>query len=84
MPCRAFDVMHHLTAVLRVLKSYRGAERITVEGARSEIAHAFARLQTGFAGLDSSELAWQLERETGCSIEELAAEAEHWPSDVQG
>jgi hypothetical protein len=74
--------MLHLTAVLRVLQSYRGAERVSVQSAKSEIEHAHARLQSGFAGLDSTELAWRLERETGCSIEELAAEARHWPPDV--
>ena len=72
----------HLAAVLRVIKAHRGAERVTVEDAKSEIEHALVRLQTGFAGLDSSELAWRLERETGFSLEELAAEADQWTPDL--
>jgi hypothetical protein len=74
----------HLDAVLRVIRAHRGAERVTVEEAKSEIAHALVRLQSGFAGLDSSELAWRLERETSFSLEELAAEANQWPSDLPG
>ena len=72
----------HLAAVLRVIRAHRGAERVTVEEAKSEIEHALVRLQSGFAGLDSSELAWRLERETGFSLEELAAEADQWTPDL--
>ena len=80
--CAPVSQTLHLAAVLRAIRAHRGAERVTVEEAKSEIEHALVRLQTGFAGLDSSELAWRLERETGFSLEELAAEADHWTPDA--
>jgi hypothetical protein len=80
--CASVSQTLHLAAVLRAIKAHRGAERVTVEEAKSEIEHALVRLQTGFAGLDSSELAWRLERETGFSLEELAAEADQWTPDL--
>ena len=76
--CALVSQTLHLAAVLRAIQAHRGAERVTVEEAKSEIEHALVRLQSGFAGLDSSELAWRLERETGFSLEQLAAEADQW------
>jgi len=82
--CAPVSQTLHLAAVLRVIRAHRGAERVTVEEAKSEIEHALVRLQSGFARLDSSELAWRLERETGFSLEELAAEADQWAPDTAG
>ena len=82
MTCSPVPQALNLAAVLRVIRAHRGTERVTVEEARSEVEHALVRLQTGFAGLDSSELAWRLERETGFSLEDLAAEAGQWTSDL--
>ena len=68
----------HLAAVALAISRYRGVDHVSAEQARAEIQHASARLRAGMSGLDSTELAARLERATGCTIEELEAEAELW------
>jgi len=58
-------------------------ERYCVSRSRDEIRHPALRLQANMAGRRIRSLAAKLEHATGCTIEQLAEQAERWPASGQ-
>lgn len=56
---------------------------VSVSRARDEIRHAAMRLRVDVAGASTRSLAAKLEHANGCTIEQLAAQAERWPASGQ-
>jgi len=58
-------------------------ERYCVSRSRDEIRHPALRLQANMAGRRIRSLAAKLEHATGCSIEQLALQAERSPASAR-
>jgi len=56
---------------------------VSVSRARDEIRHAAIRLSADLAGASTRSLVAKLEQAAGCTIEQLAAQAELWPASAQ-
>lgn len=76
------DPTRYLSASIPVVSGHV-KHRVTLSRARDEIRHAALRLRSNMAGRSIKSLAAKLERATGCTIEQLALQAERWPASAQ-
>ena len=56
---------------------------VSVSRARDEIRHAAIRVRADIAGASTRSLVSKLEHAAGCTLEQLAAQAELWPASAQ-
>lgn len=69
----------HLTASMRVVRAHLRQRHVSIEVARDVIKRGAQLLASGAAGPETEDLATRLKKATGCSMAELAAQAEGWP-----
>ena len=81
-PGTSDDATRYLCASIPIVSAHL-KHRITVSRARDEIRHAALRLRANMAGPRTKSLASKLEHATGCTIEQLALQAERWPASAQ-
>ena len=81
-PATVDDRTLHLCASIPVVCAHL-RQKVSVSRARDEIRHAALRLSANMAGPSTKRLAAKLEHATGCTIEQLAAQAERWPASAQ-
>ena len=77
-PVGASSDLHSSTAV-RVLADHWGMRRVSVAAARYMVTDAAQRMAAGTSKAELLPFVERLQRETGCSIAELAVRAEGWP-----
>ena len=76
------DATRYLCASIPVVSGHL-KNKVTVSRARDEIRHTALRLQANLAGRRIKRLAARLEYATGCTIEQLALQAERWPASAR-
>ena len=76
------DVTRYLSASVPVIRAHLKYE-VSVSRARDEIRHAAIRLSVDLAGASTRRLIAKLEDAAGCTIEQLAAQAERWPASAR-
>lgn len=68
----------HLTASMRVIRTFELSGRVSVAGARDEVLGLAMRLARGTATERDGRLIEKLEKACGCSLAELAVFADDW------
>ena len=76
------DATRYLRASIPVICAHL-KYKVSVSRARDEIRHAAIRLSADMAGARTRSLVAKLEHAAGCTIEQLAAQAERWPASAQ-
>ncbi len=81
-PETAEEATRYLGASIPVICAHL-KHKVSVSRARDEIRHAAIRLRADMAGASTRRLVAKLEHAAGCTIEQLAAQAELWPASAQ-
>ena len=76
------DATRYLRVLIPVICAHLKYE-VSVSRARDEIRHAAIRVKADMAGARTRSLVSKLEQATGCTLEQLAAQAELWPASAQ-